>query len=130
MARIIILTEGYTEPVRAKTACSVIRYRGDEVVALLDKTQAGRTSGELLGVGDVPILAELSDVADADTYSGGETITVTISGGTFRGFFVQARRRYDDAMLGTFDIVDEANQQNRCDLVGSRCIFSSHDTVT
>ena len=69
-------------------------------------------------------------VADADTYSGGETITVTISGGTFRGFFVQARRRYDDAMLGTFDIVDETNQQNRCDLVGSRCMFSSHDTVT
>ena len=52
--RIIILTEGHTEPHAGKTAASVIRYRGQEVAALLDATQAGRTSGELLGVGDVP----------------------------------------------------------------------------
>src|SRR4029079_12857839 len=65
--RIIILTEGHTEPHAGKTAASVIRYRGHEVAALLDATQAGRTSGELLGVSDVPIVAKLDDVPDANT---------------------------------------------------------------
>ena len=65
--RIIILTEGHTEPHAGKTAASVIRYRGSEVAALLDATQAGKTSGELLGAGNVPIVAKLDDVPDADT---------------------------------------------------------------
>ena len=67
MKRIIILTEGHTEPHAGKTAASVIRYRGHEVVALLDGTQKGRTSGELLGVGSVPIVGKLDDVPEANT---------------------------------------------------------------
>jgi len=35
------------KPHAGKTAASVIRYRGHEVAALLDATQAGKTSGEL-----------------------------------------------------------------------------------
>jgi uncharacterized NAD-dependent epimerase/dehydratase family protein len=65
--RIIILTEGHTEPHAGKTAASVIRYRGHEVVALLDNTQKGRTSGDLLGVGNVPIVGKLDDVPEANT---------------------------------------------------------------
>jgi uncharacterized NAD-dependent epimerase/dehydratase family protein len=65
--RIIILTEGHTEPHAGKTAACVIRYRGHEVVALLDSTQRGKTSGELLGVGHVPIVGRLDDVPQADT---------------------------------------------------------------
>lgn len=64
--RIVILTEGFTFPVEAKTASCMIRYRGEEVVALLDSTQAGRSSRELLQVGDVPIVASLDEV-EADT---------------------------------------------------------------
>jgi uncharacterized NAD-dependent epimerase/dehydratase family protein len=67
MRRIIILTEGHSEPHAGKTAASVIRYRGHEVAALLDGTQVGRTSGELLGAGDVPVVARLDDVPDANT---------------------------------------------------------------
>jgi uncharacterized NAD-dependent epimerase/dehydratase family protein len=67
MRRIIILTEGHTEPHAGKTAASVIRYRGHEVAALLDSTQAGKTSGELLGTGNVPIVARLDDVPEANT---------------------------------------------------------------
>ena len=40
--RIIILTEGHTEPHAGKTAASVIRYRGHEVVALLDAHAEGQ----------------------------------------------------------------------------------------
>lgn len=65
--RIIILTEGHTEPHAGKTAASVIRYRGHEVVALLDATQKGKTSGDLLGVGQVPIVGKLDDAPEANT---------------------------------------------------------------
>lgn len=66
--KIVILTEGHTEPHAGKTAASVIRYRTSEVVALLDSTQAGRTSQELLGIGgNIPVVARLADVRDADT---------------------------------------------------------------
>jgi len=64
----IILTEGHTNPHTAKTAASVVRYRGAEVAALLDSTQQGETSQSLLGVGgEIPVVASLDAVPDADT---------------------------------------------------------------
>ena len=58
--RIVILTDGRTNPVSAKTASCVIRYKPEEVVALLDTTQPGKTSRELLGVGgSIPVVAKL-----------------------------------------------------------------------
>jgi uncharacterized NAD-dependent epimerase/dehydratase family protein len=66
--KIVILTEGGTNPHTGKTAASVVRYRGDEVVALLDSQQAGKTSGKLLGVGgETPIVASVADVPGATT---------------------------------------------------------------
>lgn len=66
--RIVILTEGHTHPVPAKTAACVVRYKGEEVVALYDTTNVGHTSQELLGVGgDLPIIGKLSDAPTADT---------------------------------------------------------------
>jgi uncharacterized NAD-dependent epimerase/dehydratase family protein len=65
--KIVILTEGHTEPHAGKTAANVIRYRGSEVVALLDSSQKGKTSGELLGVGTTPVVGSLDDAPTADT---------------------------------------------------------------
>ncbi|TWT87236.1 hypothetical protein Mal64_27740 [Pseudobythopirellula maris] len=66
--RIVILTEGHTEPVPAKTATCILRYRGDEAVAVFDREQAGKTAGELLGVGgDTPIIGDLAQAEGADT---------------------------------------------------------------
>ena len=66
--RIVILTEGRTSPTGAKTASCVVRYKPKEVVALLDTTQAGKTSGELLGVGGaIPIVGNLSEAPGANT---------------------------------------------------------------
>jgi uncharacterized NAD-dependent epimerase/dehydratase family protein len=66
--RIVILTEGYTNPINAKTASCMIRYKPDEVVALLDSTQLGKTSQELLGVGGaLPVIAKFADAAAANT---------------------------------------------------------------
>ncbi len=67
-SRIVILTEGKTDPLTAKTANVLLRYRGDDVVALLDSTQAGKTAGELLGVGgDTPVVASLDEADRPDT---------------------------------------------------------------
>jgi uncharacterized NAD-dependent epimerase/dehydratase family protein len=64
----VILTAGHTNPLTAKTAACILRYRGDEVVALLDSTQAGRTAGELLQSGGAtPVVARLDDARGANS---------------------------------------------------------------
>lgn len=66
--RMIILTEGLTNPLAAKTATSLLRYRPDQVVAILDSTLAGQTAHQHLGVGNnTPIVASIDDAPDANT---------------------------------------------------------------
>lgn len=66
--RIVILTEGHTNPHTAKTASCMIRYKPEEVVALLDSTQRGKTTQDLLGVGGaLPVVGSLSESPPADT---------------------------------------------------------------
>jgi uncharacterized NAD-dependent epimerase/dehydratase family protein len=108
MRRIIILTEGHTEPHAGKTAASVIRYRGHEVVALLDATQKGRTSGELLGTGNVPIVGKLDDVPEADTL----LLGIAPPGGkippSWRAIILDAiARRKMDVISGLHDFVGD-----------------------
>ena len=65
--RMIILTDGYRDPHTAKTAICVIRYRPEEVVAVLDRQGAGRTAGDWLGVGGrIPVVAALADAPEAN----------------------------------------------------------------
>ncbi len=67
-SRIVILTEGKTDPLTAKTANVMLRCRGEDVVAVLDSTQNGKTAQELLGVGgDTPIVGSLDEVEKPDT---------------------------------------------------------------
>jgi uncharacterized NAD-dependent epimerase/dehydratase family protein len=64
--RIVILTAGHTNPLTAKTASCLLRYRADQIVALLDPAHAGHTAQELLGVGGLtPIVASLDETPDA-----------------------------------------------------------------
>jgi uncharacterized NAD-dependent epimerase/dehydratase family protein len=65
--RIVILIEGAADPLRAKTAASVVRYRREEVAALLDSTRRGETAEAALGVGgDLPVVGSLAEVPEAD----------------------------------------------------------------
>ena len=65
--KILILTEGLSSPHSAKTACSVIRYRRDEVVAVLDSTVPPQTSQVLLEVGgDLPVVNSIDAVPEAN----------------------------------------------------------------
>lgn len=60
--RMILLTDGHTDVHTAKTAICILRYRPEQVVALLDRPGAGKTCGELLGVGGaVPVVASLAE---------------------------------------------------------------------
>lgn len=65
--RIVLLTDGYSTPFLAKTAINLLRYRRSHVAAVLDVTAAGKTAEEVFGTGgEVPIVANLSEVANAD----------------------------------------------------------------
>ncbi len=68
LPRLVILAEGRLDFEHAKTAASVIRYAPDRVVAVLDSTRAGRTVGDVLGIGgDTPVVADLGELPpDAD----------------------------------------------------------------
>lgn len=104
--RIVILTQGHTNPIEAKTAACVMRYRPDEVLAALDSTVAGRTTGELLGVGgDTPVVAALGDVPDANTL----LIGIAPSGGkipgSWRPVILEALRRGMDVVSGLHDFL-------------------------
>jgi uncharacterized NAD-dependent epimerase/dehydratase family protein len=60
--RIVILSEGYFGDLEAKTASGLIMYKPDEVVAVIDSTQAGKSSQQVLGYGgDIPVVANLAD---------------------------------------------------------------------
>ncbi len=67
--RLAVLAEGAFNSMEAKSAVGVLRYRPDEVVAVIDSTRAGRTSHSCAGVGgDIPVVANLEGAAahDAD----------------------------------------------------------------
>lgn len=60
--RFLILAEGRLDLHDAKTGVSLLRYRGDEVVGVLDRHHAGQTAREVLGVPvDVPVLGTLEE---------------------------------------------------------------------
>ena len=74
--RLVLLAEGHFAPGEAKTAVGVLRYRPEEVVAVLDSTHAGRTAADCVGVGGgVPVLAEL----DAAAARGADSILIGIA---------------------------------------------------
>jgi len=55
--RLALLAEGHFVPGEAKTAIGVLRYRPEEVVAVIDSSRAGRTAKDCVGVGgDVPVV--------------------------------------------------------------------------
>jgi uncharacterized NAD-dependent epimerase/dehydratase family protein len=104
--RIVILTEGRTTPTGAKTASCVVRYKPKEVVALLDTTQSGKTSGELLGVGgSIPIVGKLADAPGANTL----LIGIAPSGGklppAWRAVLLEAIDRGMNLVSGLHDFL-------------------------
>jgi uncharacterized NAD-dependent epimerase/dehydratase family protein len=89
--RLVILTEGHTNPLSAKTATCVLRYGRSPTVALLDSQQLGKTAQQLLGVGgDVPIVGRLEDARGANTLMIGIAPTGGRIPGNWRSTILQA----------------------------------------
>lgn len=106
--QLVILTEGHTNPHTAKTASSVIRYRQDEVIALLDSTQVGKTSHDLLGVGgDLPIVATLNEAVGANTL----LLGIAPPGGkippAWRAIILEAISKGMDVVAGLHDFLTD-----------------------
>jgi len=104
--RIIILTEGHSEPITAKTAVCVLRYRPEEVVAVLDSTNAGKTADEVLGVGNgIPVVANVESAPSANTLM----IGIAPSGGkippTWRTVILQAIQMGMNVVSGLHDFL-------------------------
>lgn len=60
--RFFVLADEKFGPMSSKTANGCIRYTPDQVVAVLDTTQAGRTAQEILGFGgDIPVVGTFED---------------------------------------------------------------------
>ncbi len=60
--RLAILAEGYLDFHHGKTAVSILRYKPDEVVAVIDRAHAGASVRDVLGIDvDVPIVASVED---------------------------------------------------------------------
>lgn len=109
--KIVILTDGHTNPHTAKTASSVIRYRPDEVLALLDRSESGRTTQELLNVGGTtPIVARLDQVPEANTL----LIGIAPPGGTippeWRRIILEAIERGMDVVSGLHEFISDDDE--------------------
>ncbi|NQT52423.1 DUF1611 domain-containing protein [bacterium] len=60
--RVLLLTDGHLGVFSAKTATCILRYKGDRVVALLDRKDAGRDPADIVGVGrGIPIVASVEE---------------------------------------------------------------------
>jgi uncharacterized NAD-dependent epimerase/dehydratase family protein len=57
--RFIIIADGQFHPLTSKTANSCIRYFPERIVAVLDRSQAGKTAQDVLGFGgSIPVIAD------------------------------------------------------------------------
>jgi len=60
--RYLILADGDFGPMTSKTANSVIRFLPGQVVAVLDRQQAGRMAADVLGFGgDIPVVGTMAE---------------------------------------------------------------------
>lgn len=122
--RIAVLTEGHTNLQYAKTAIALLRFRSEDVVALVDSTETGRSANDLLGFGEsTPIVASLSELAGIDALFVG----ISPMGGRMPQAMVSTIR---DAVAAGIDVVaglhdflsDNAELVELADRTGARLI--------
>lgn len=106
--QIIVLTDGYSTPFVAKTAISLLRYRTNDIVAVMDQAAVGQTSQELLGAGgNIPVVDSLSTVSEADALYVG----IAPPGGKlpdeWRPMILEAIRRKLDVVSGLHDFLTD-----------------------
>lgn len=106
--RMAILTEGKSTPQYAKTAISLLRYRHNDVAAILDSTAAGQSTEATLGVeSNVPIVASLAAAPETDSL----LIGIAPAGGAlppeWRGILLEAISRGLHVVSGLHTFLSE-----------------------
>jgi uncharacterized NAD-dependent epimerase/dehydratase family protein len=127
--RIVILTDGYSSAFVAKTAISLLRYRSDDIAAVIDQTAAGQTAQALLSAGgSIPVVANLAAITDVDALY----IGIAPPGGKmpdeWRSIIIDALSRNLDIVSGLHDFLNE--DQEYVDLAeqsGARLIDVRHN---
>lgn len=109
--RLVILTDGYRDPHTAKTAVNVIRYKPEEVVAVLDRAGAGQTCEAWLGVGgQIPVVGRLEQALQATAL----LIGIAPPGGkipsAWRAIILEAIDRGLDVISGLHDFLSDDPQ--------------------
>ncbi|PQO44256.1 DUF1611 domain-containing protein [Blastopirellula marina] len=122
--RIVLLTDGYSSPFLAKTAISMLRYRTEDVVAVLESNAETKTAQETFNAGgDIPLVADLAQVPDADAIY----IGIAPPGGNlppaWRPILIEALRRNLDVVSGLHDfLVDDPELVKAAEQSGARLI--------
>lgn len=124
--RIVLLTEGFSTPFYAKTAISLMRYRRDDIVAILDSAEACKSAQQLFGVGgSTPVVASL-DGLDADAVFLGTAVAGGKLPESWRSIILAALARGIDVVSGMHDFLSEdpefslAAKRNDCCLIDVR----------
>lgn len=64
----VVITDGYNDPHTAKTAICLLRYRPEDIAAVLDRQSAGKTCQTVFGVGGaIPCVGTLAEAPGANT---------------------------------------------------------------
>ncbi len=122
--KIVILTDGYSTPFLAKTAISLLRYRTDDIAAVIDGAAAGSTAQQLLSAGGgVPVVASLADVAEADALYVG----IAPPGGKlpyeWRPMILEALQRKLDVVSGLHDfLTDDDEYRSAAEQSGAKLV--------
>lgn len=124
--RIVLLTDGFSTPFLAKTAISMLRYRNDDVVAVLDSTEAGKDADALFGTGgEIPVVDSI-DGLDADALFIGIAPPGGKLPGHWRAVVIDALGRGIDIVSGLHDFVSNdpeftiVARENGCRLIDVR----------
>ena len=123
--RIVLLTDGYSTPFLAKTAISLLRYRPNDIAAVLDRTLTGKDVVDVFGTGTgVPIVDCLP--SDADSVF----IGIAPPGGklpeTWRTIVCDALQRGMDVVSGLHDFLSDDSEfsalatEHGCQLIDVR----------
>ncbi|TMQ68921.1 MAG: DUF1611 domain-containing protein, partial [Candidatus Eisenbacteria bacterium] len=99
--RLALLAEGRFTPLDAKTAVGVLRFRPDQVAAVVDATREGRTAESCVGAGgEIPVVADL----DAAAERGADSLMIGVApqGG---GLPEDWRRMVRDAITRGWDVL-------------------------
>lgn len=122
--RIVLLTDGFSSPFLAKTAISMLRYRTGDIAAVLETSATTKTAQETFNTGgDVPLVADLTQVPDADAVY----IGIAPPGGelppSWRPILLEAIRRNLDIVSGLHDfLIDDPELVQAAEESGARLI--------